>query len=174
MKTNRWLALAGITLMCLGASTLMAQNNGGGRGGGDPTQRQQQRMNEIKDQMEVTDDAEWNALQPLIQKVMDAQRVVIGDRMRGMMGRRNRGGDNGGDQGNNQRRFNFFGAPGPEAEALQRAVDGKASKEDTKAALAKFVEARKAHEAALETAQGNLRKVLTLRQEAVATLSGLL
>jgi hypothetical protein len=177
------MAVAGVALMCLGASTLMAQNNGGGNGGNgggrrgnfDPAQMQQRRLDDLKDQMEITDDGEWNALQPVITKVMDAQRNVMGDRMRGMFGRRNQGGgggDQGGGGGGGARRF--FGTPGPEAEALQRAVDGKASKEDTKAALAKFVEARKAHEAALEAAQANLRKVLTVRQEAIATLNGLL
>ena len=163
----------------------MAQQDNGGGGGGfrqrnfDPAQMQQRRLDDLKDQMEITDDSEWNALQPLITKVMDAQRTVMGDRMRGMFGRRNRGGDQGGAGGGDQggggggaRRF--FGTPGPEADALQRAVDGKASKDDTKAALAKFLEARKAHEAALETAQANLRKVLTVRQEAIATLNGLL
>ena len=45
---------------------------------------------------------------------------------------------------------------------------------ETKAALAKFVEARKAKQAALDKAQADLRKVLTPRQEAIATVNGLL
>ena len=43
-----------------------------------------------------------------------------------------------------------------------------------KAALAKYVASRKAKQAELETAQTELRKVLTPRQEAIATLNGLL
>ena len=43
-----------------------------------------------------------------------------------------------------------------------------------KAALAKYIESRKAKQAELETAQANLRKVLSVRQEAIASLNGLL
>jgi len=57
---------------------------------------------------------------------------------------------------------------------LQRAIEGKASNAELKAALAKFVEARKTKQAELEKAQAELRKVLSLRQEAVATQNGLL
>ena len=89
-----------------------------------------------------------------------------------MFGRRGRGGDTGGDQGG--RRGGFFGQPSPEAEALTRAIEGKASNAELKAALAKFVEARKVKQAELEKAQTELRKVLSLRQEAVATQNGLL
>jgi hypothetical protein len=43
-----------------------------------------------------------------------------------------------------------------------------------KAAIAKFLEARKANEANLQKAQDDLRKVLSVRQEGIATLNGLL
>jgi hypothetical protein len=43
-----------------------------------------------------------------------------------------------------------------------------------KAALAKYQDSRKAKQTDLETAQGNLKKVLTVRQEAVLTAQGLL
>jgi hypothetical protein len=189
-KMNRWLVMAVVAAgMCLGLSQGMAQqdNNqggrggqGGGQGGGrgfgggggnfDPAQMQQRFMERIHEDLEITDDAEWKAIEPLVQKVMDARRQVDGDRIRGMFGRR-RGGDQGGDQG--QRRGGF-GQPSPEAETLQRAIESKASKPEMKAALAKFVEARKARQADLEKAQNELRKVLSLRQEAIATSSGLL
>ena len=180
--------------MCLGVSQGMAQqdNNQGGRGGQggqgggpgggrgfggragnfDPAQMQQMFMDRIHEDLEITDDAEWKAIEPLVQKVMDARRQVEGDRFRGMFGRR-RGADQGGDQG--QRRGGMFGqSPSPEAEALSRAIESKASKAEMKAALAKYVEARKARQADLEKAQSELRKVLSLRQEAIATSSGLL
>jgi hypothetical protein len=59
-------------------------------------------------------------------------------------------------------------------QAIQRAVDGNASEANTQAALAKLAEARKIHQAALQKAQDDLRKVVTLKQEAVLTLSGYL
>jgi hypothetical protein len=40
--------------------------------------------------------------------------------------------------------------------------------------MAKMQEARKAKQAELEKAQADLRKVLSVRQEAIATASGLL
>jgi len=94
-------------------------------------------------------------------------------------GRRNRNGadNNAADQGGGggQRRGGFFNqTPSPEAEALQKAIDAKASKAELKAAMDKYVASRKAKQAELEQAQENLRKVLTSRQEAIATLNGLL
>lgn len=68
----------------------------------------------------------------------------------------------------------MFGQTMPEAEALQKAIDAKASKAEIKAALVKFVAARQAKQSELLQAQDNLRKVLTTRQEATATLNGLL
>ena len=189
-KTNRWIAIAAVAAaLCSGASLGLAQqdnnnrgNDAGGQGGGgrgfrgnfDPAQMQQMMMERLREEMEVKDDAEWKALEQLVQKVMDTRRQVEGDRMRGMSGRRgrDRGGDTGGDQGG--RRGGFFGQSSPEAEALTRAIEGKASNAELKAALAKFVESRKAKQAELEKAQTDLRKVLSLRQEAIATQSGLL
>lgn len=68
----------------------------------------------------------------------------------------------------------MFGAPNPAAEALQKAIDSKASKAEMKAALEKYVASRKAKQAEMEKAQDELRKLLTPRQEAIATLNGLL
>jgi hypothetical protein len=192
------LAMAGV-VAALSAGTALAQNNGnnntgGGGGGGfggggrgnwrnmSPEERAQARMDGYREDLEVKDDAEWKALQPLVQKVLDAQRQVLADRMSGMFGRFRRGGpggDNGGDQGGRQRGGGpggFFGGgtPSAESETLKRAVDGKASNSEMKAAIAKFLEARKTNEANLQKAQDDLRKVLSVRQEGIATLNGLL
>lgn len=176
--------------MCVGAGQMWAQpqDNGGqkgpggrgGRGNFDPAQFQQMMMDRYKEVLEVKDDAEWTALQPLVQKVTDARRDTMGGMGRSMFGRGNRGGDNNGD--NNARpadqqgrsRGGMFGTPMPEADALQKAIDAKGSKAEIKSALDKYVSARKAKQAQLEKAQSDLRKVLTSRQEAIATLNGLL
>ena len=160
----------------------MAQPPGGGPDPARMAEMQQQRMDSLREQMEIKDDGEWKAVQPLIQKVMDSSRNVMRDRMGGggMFGRGGgrRGGDNNnsaGDQGGGRRfRGGFMGEPSPEAEALQKAIDSKASKSELKAALGKVQEARKAHMAELEKTQADLRKVLSVNQEAVATLNGLL
>jgi hypothetical protein len=175
------LLLAGglVAMLCLGASDAMGQGNqGGGRQGGgrqgrgnfDPAQFQQRMMDRYKEQLEITDDAEWKAIQPLVQKVMDARRA-LDTRGRGMGGRGQRPGGN--TQADTAQRP--AGAPAnPEAEALQKAVDSKASSADLKTAMAKYFDSRKVKQAELEKVQADLRKVLTPRQEAIAALSGLL
>jgi len=133
-------------------------------------------MDRYKEILEVTDDTEWKAMEPMVQKVMEARRDTMGG-MGGAMFRRGGPGGGGNAQPNDQkgqRRGMFGGTPNPDAEALQKAIDSKASKAETKAALDKYLPPRKAKQAALEQAQENLRKVLTSRQEAIATLNGLL
>lgn len=183
MKLNQWLLGAGIAaLLSVGAAPTFAQqqqdNQGGpppgrfGRGNFDPAQFRERMMQNIREQLEVTDDSEWGALEPLVQKVMDARAATMSG-MRGMFGRR-RGGNNGGGDQPAARRGPFGQTPSAEAEALQRAIDAKAPKAELKAALDKYVAYRKAKQAELEKAQNDLRAVLTSRQEAIATMDGLL
>ena len=139
---------------------------------------QQRMMDRYKEVLEVTDDAEWKAMQPLVQKVMELRRDThVSGMGRGMFGRggprRRRQWAASRPQGQQRRGGMFGGTPSPEAEALQKAIDSKASKAEIKAALDKYVASRKAKQAALEQAQEDLRKVLTSRQEAIATLNGL-
>ena len=191
MKTKQLMAAATLAIaMSLGAGSVLAQNNDnnnnnqgqgrqrGNRGNFDPAQFQQDMLNRYKERLEITDDTEWNAIKPLIEKVTTAQRAVAADRMRGMFGGR-QGRQGGGDNNNNNNggggggRFGG-GTPSPEAEALRKAIDSKASNSELKAAVAKFVESRKAKQADMEKAQADLRKVLSVRQEAIATEAGLL
>jgi len=191
IKSNRTFLIWGVAAaLCLSAGSLLAQNDngGGGNGGGqggfgrgnfDPAQFQQRMMDGIRDQLGFTNDTDWSAVQPLIQKVMDARRDVgVG----GGMGRmfRNRGGNGGnGGNGNNanggNRRGGFFGGtPSPEAEALQKAIDDNAPAAQIQSALARYEASQKAKQAKLQEAQDQLRQVLTVKQEAQATLLGLL
>jgi uncharacterized protein YdeI (BOF family) len=180
-RIKQTLLIAALT--CLALSSTRAQdnnssdsnnNNNAGRRrggfGGDPAQFQQQMMERTRERLEVKDDAEWKALEPLVQKVMDVRRDMFSMAARGF-GRTRGGGDNAGD--NNNRRGGF-GTPSPELDALEKAIEAKATKAELTAAIAKVDEARKAKQAELEKAQANLRKVLTTRQEAIATASGLL
>jgi hypothetical protein len=98
----------------------------------------------------------------------------MGGMGRGMFGGPRRGGGDNQPAGG-ERRGGFMGQqPNPAAETLEKAIDAKAGKAELKAAITKYAEARKAKQAELEAAQENLRKVLTTRQEAIATLNGLL
>ncbi len=182
MKLKQMLMMAGIAaVMSLSASKLAAQDpppggqggdrqGRGGRGGGnfDPAQMQERMMENIRGQFAIKDDTEWKAVEPLVKKVMDARRETAFNGMRMMF--RRPGGDtnNGGDRG---RRFG--GDPSAEEDALQKAIDSKASKEDLKAKMAAVRKVKQANEAKLKVAQDELKKVLTVQQEAVALQMGL-
>lgn len=179
------LAAAVASLVAVNPDVLAQQNPGGGgggqgggqgggrggRGGGfDPAQMQERMMEMYRERLEVKSDDEWKAIQPLVAKVTEARREVGTGFGRNMF--RPPGGGPGG--GNGGRRPGGFGEPSPEEEALQKAVESTAPAADLKAAMAKVREAKKAKEAKLAAAQENLRKVLTVRQEAQALLAGLL
>jgi Spy/CpxP family protein refolding chaperone len=191
MKVNQLLTICGIAAaLFLSAGSVSAQNDNGGPGGGpgggfrnmDPAQRQQLFMNNIREQLGFTNNTDWNAVQPLIQKVTDAQREAMSGRFGGM-GRMFRNRDRGSNSANANTsasagggggRGGMFGQPSQEAEALQKAIDDNAPTAQIKAALAKYQASQKAKQAKLVQAQETLRKVLTPKQEAQATLLGLL
>lgn len=129
----------------------------GGPGGNfDPAQFQQRMLEMTRKSLNLTNDEEWNAIQPLIQKVMDARRAVGFGGM-GPGGR---------------------GRPGmpasSEQQALQNAIDDSAPIAQIKEALARCRAARKDKQAALAAAQASLASVLNTKQEAQAVLLGLL
>ncbi len=180
MKLNRIITLCAVTaaLVC-SAGSVFAQdnandNNGGQRRnrggfGGDPAQMQQRMMDNIRDSLNFTNDTDWSAVQPLVQKVMDARRDVGFGNMRALFGR-NRGGQGGGGPGG---RGGMFGQTSPEQEALQKALDDDAPAAQVKDLLAKYKASQQAKQAKLEAAQDSLKAVLTSKQEAQAYLMGL-
>jgi hypothetical protein len=202
MKLNRMITMCAVALtLALGIGDAFAQiNNGGGNGGGgfgggggggggfgngggrrnrggnfDPAQMMQRRLDGIRQQLEFTNDADWSAIQPLFQKVLDAQQAARQGGGRGGFGGGRRGGNNGGNNNGNAN----GGGPGgpqlsPEALALQQAIDSDAPAAQLKNLLDKYNASEKTKQAALAAAQANLRKVLTVRQESQATLMGLL
>ena len=188
MKLNRIITLCAVTAaLALSTGSLLAQDNGGNGGGDqqgqnggrrnrqgggpggnwDPAQMQQRIMDNVKEKLEFTNDTDWSAVQPLVQKVLDARRDVgMGGGMRALFGGRNRGGDQGG--GNRQRGGGMFGQPSPEEEALNKALEDNAPAAQIKDLLAKFKAAKAAKQAKLEAAQDALKSVLTTKQEAQA------
>ena len=179
MKTFNQLSVVACAafVMFLSASPVAAQQ---GPGRGNFEEFRQRRMDEYRERLEIKGDDEWKAIQPLIAKVMDARRDVGfgGGFGFGRGGGGRRGGANADAQanGNNQggRRGLPGGEPSLEAEELQKAIDSNASKDELKAKLTKFREARKEKEAKLAKAQEDLKKVLSVKQEAAAVLNGLL
>jgi hypothetical protein len=187
ITTTHGLALAAVAVMVgFFTSNLAAQ----GQGNFDPAQFRQRQKDGARDRLEVKSDDDWKKIEPLIGKVIDAQREArmgMGGfgAFGGRGGRGGRGGGGGGgggggnaggsaDQAANNNRPRFGGSPGPEAEALQKAMDDKAPADEIKAKLAKVRDARKEKEAALVATQDELRKALSPRQEAGAVLAGFL
>lgn len=172
---NKLLAMLAVAAaLCLSADSLRAQDNGGGGGGGgrgrgnwDPAQRQQFMMDRYKQDLGFTNDTDWAAVEPLVQKVMDARRDTMMNMFAGFRGRNRGGGD---DQGGGNRPA---GMSSPERDALQQAIDSGAPPQQVAAALEKFRSAQKAKQAKLQAAQADLVKVLSPKQEAQAVLAGL-
>lgn len=146
----------------------------------DPAQMRERMMERYRTQLEITDDAEWKVLKEKIEKVSTLQMQSRMGGMGGMMGMRGGpggpGGQGGADANNNPQRARRggFGEPSAEQEALQKAIEAKASKEELAAAMTKLRAARKAKEAEVEKAQEELKQLLSTRQEAQAVLMGLL
>jgi len=172
-------AVAASLLMGLAGGTAMAQERD--RGNFDPEQMRARMMERYREALEVKNDDEWKVIEPRITKVSDARREM----MTGGMGGFGRGGGGGfggrrggggGDNNSNDggRRRTFGGEPNPDAEALQKALEGKAPNDEIKAKLAKYRETQKQKQATLAAAQEELRKVLSVRQEATAVMMGLL
>jgi len=198
-KMNQLAAITGVLaflLMTAAATTCPAQNNprnrtqgqdqnnnnnnqGGRRqrGNFDPAQFQQRIVDRYRERLEITDDAEWKAIQPRIQKILEA-RMALESSRRATFDRGNRNDRGGRTDRNNTPSDQAQQRPttpvDPSVETLQRAISEKASNADLKAASARYMAARKAKQADLEKAQEELRMVLTQRQEAIAMLAGLL
>jgi hypothetical protein len=105
-------------------------------------------------------DAEFKAIQPLIEDVQTKQRDARGGRGGMMFGGRGGRGGRGGNQDAD-----------PELEALQSAIE---SGSNIEAKLAAFRAARDKKEADLKKAQDTLKSVLTVKQEAQAVLMGII
>ncbi len=187
---RRTLALAGLTAgLFLTTGSLSAQDQqpqagqgrqgrtpGQGRGNFDPAEMRQRMMERYREALEIKGDEEWKVISERIEKVQTAQRDASTGRSGfGGFGRGGRGGEDGGRRGGGGGAAALFGGtPNPDVEALQKAVDAKASSDELKAKMARLRESTKERQAKLEKAQDDLRKLLTVRQEATAILMGLL
>ncbi len=168
-----------------------ASANPPGPGGGNADFRQ--RMNDrLKAALKASDD-EWAVIQPLLEKVQTAQRATMAGRFGGFGGFGRRGGGGPGGPGGGgpggpggggsapeaspgaspSNRWARFSSP--EADALRTALQSDStSPEEIKAKLQALRDARKKAAADLDDARENLKKVLTLRQEATLVQIGIL
>ncbi len=182
MKLKQMLAIAAIgALMLAGSATIMAQ----GRGNFDPAQMRERIMTRMREQMDVKDDAEWKVIEPRIGKVLDARLELSKGEPSGMgmmFGGRSRRSSSSStdsattpaptDQGSSRSRGGMFGQS-PELEALQKAIDDKAGKDEIQAKLSALRKSNKEKQKAVDKAQSDLKEILDARQEAVAVVNGL-
>lgn len=171
--------LLGLLLTC---GTALAQNAGGGGnggggrrgGGGDPAQFRQRMMDRLKEQMGATDD-EWKALEPRIQKVMEAQRDA---RTGGGGGRNGGGGRRGGGGGDSNGNADANANPSEVRKAqdsLRAAVDdGNTNPQELASRIKALRDAREKARANLQSAQKELKDLLTQKQEAVLLMFGMI
>jgi len=187
---------AGLAVLLLTASDLCGQTNDnndpgnrrtrrrGNQAQRDPAQAREQMMTRIRERLEVTSDDDWTTLKPLVEKVQQAQREArignLGGRRGGNANGNGAGntGDTNNNNGNNNRRNRPNGGEetpvDPDVAALRAALDSNAPLSELKPKVAKVREVIKQRAAALAKAKEDLRKALTPRQEAIASLLGLL
>jgi len=153
------------------------QNGGGGNGGGrgnfDPAQMQERMMTMLREQFEVTDDAEWKLISDKLTALNELRRTAGGG-FGGRGGFAGFGGPGGGQGGGGNRGGRGGVTGNPEQDALRQAITDKAPDAEIKSRLARLREVRKANEEKLTKAQEELRALLSVRQEAVAVMAGYL
>jgi hypothetical protein len=159
--------LASAVAFCLlGPSRSMAQP---GPGNFDPVAMRQRMMDQYRERLEIKNDDEWKVVQERIEKVVQARMSV--SIAPGMF----RGPGGPGGAGGFRSMMSSMGVePNPEADALQECLDANAPQDTVKGRLTSYREARKAKEAKLKKAQEDLKQVLSLKQEAIMVLAGML
>jgi hypothetical protein len=157
------------------------RGNAGNQAQRDPAQAREQMMTRIRERLEIKSDDDWKNIQPLIEKVQQAQREArvsnLGGRRGGNANTNGNTGDTNNNNGNNNRRNRPNGEEtptDPDVVALRTALDSNAPLSELKPKLAKVRELIKQRAVALAKAQEDLRQALTPRQEAIASLLGLL
>jgi len=165
-----------------------ANNNRGNRGdrgpGGnfDPAEMRQRMMERWKEQLGADDEA-WKVIEPRLTKVMELSRDAMPGG-RGMFGFGMRGGPGGpgGRGGDNANRPRFPGQENREptagekaAEALNTTLENQsASAETIKQQLTALRAARVKAQQDLAAAQQDLKQILSVRQEAILVVNGML
>jgi hypothetical protein len=172
MKTTKVMIICGIAAALTVTVGASAQTNTINTPHGPITivdTARQRYLQQVHDGLGLTNAADWNAVQPLVEKVFFAQRDLEpgGGRLLGPVPIH---------RGSNTNNATLNGHPirfrqgNPEANALQSALDNQASADEIKTALEAYRASQKAKRANLAEAQENLRQALTIQQEAQAVL----
>lgn len=154
--------------MAADASTARPAKRDDAAGGGGPrtaADAGERNLARLREYLEVTDDAEWAVILERINRVTELRR----NQWSGGAG--GRGGVALAEKGTKK---SGRSSAHPEQEALRAAVGAKLPDAEIRARLSRAHEVYQENEARLARAQADLRAVLTVRQEAVAVMAGLL
>lgn len=176
-----------LTALALAATTFLAHgqdannNDPNRQRGGDrsrnPEDFRKMMAERMKTQLKVSDE-EWGVIQPLIEKVMSKQRDAGGSRFGGGPSRGPGGSPGGGTPpapGGSSDSSRSERAGTAEREALRAALENESTSPETlKAKLSAVREIRAKATAELAAAREDLKKVLTVRQEALLVSYGIL
>jgi hypothetical protein len=151
-------------------------DNGGDRRNASPQDMQARMLTSLRERFEVTDDEEWKVISDRLGKVVELRRSTTTGGFGGFGGFTGRGPQGGNSNDSNRGSRGSRGTTGGNTEitALSAAVRDKLPDAEIKSRLERVRETRKENEAKLSKAQEDLRAVLSVRQEAVAVVFGLL
>lgn len=134
------------------------------KGKGNAADNQAKVMDRLRSRLEVTDDEEWAVISARIAKVEELQRSAWSS-----------GVNNRGTITLNEKKKGAAGtSANADREALSVAVTDKLPDAEIKSRLSRAHDTRQQGEAALAQAQKDLREVVSVRQEAVLVVAGLL
>lgn len=119
-------------------------------------------LDDLRATMDVSDDAEWDLIRERIERVIEAKRAATSEALTSRSPMASFAIPSSNSSSNVQRN------------ALQKAVDSNAGRPQLERALEAYLADRKAKELALDQAREDLRSILTLRQEAIVSLAGIL
>lgn len=170
-RTQRALfsSVAAIMLLLVGGTWLMAQQDQMP----DPAQIREMRMERIKTMSGVAD-ADWEAMKPKVEAVMDKQLPMMMGGFRGFRGGQGGGGGQGAGMG---RMAGMFGPQMDELTALRETMSNEsATDEEVKAKLDAFITAYKKRQAELKDAQKALATAVgdKVKLKAVLIMNGML
>ena len=134
----------------------------------DPASAESRQLSRLRERLDVADDAEWAVISDRIGKVEELRRNLAS----GARGARVAPAAAANDK--NRRNARAGGSANPEYDALRAAVTDDYPDAEIKSRLARAHDAYQQREAQLARAQADLRSVLSVRQEAMVVMFGLL
>ncbi|MSU25398.1 MAG: hypothetical protein EXS32_16455 [Opitutus sp.] len=129
-----------------------------------PADAQARVLNRLRDRLEVSDDTEWSLITERLAKIEEIRRSLWSSS----------GGGRGALPGAEKAKRSSGSSANPERDALRTAVGDNLTVAEIKSRLARAHDVQAQNEARLAQAQAELRAVVSVRQEAVLVMAGLL